>query len=86
MAENPGGRANGPGLGRLVGVDMAEGTQPEDTRTIPHAVGWCHWHKGLGEDIRLIQALEQGSGRGASFFACPRCRDRFNLVPLADRP
>ncbi|WP_369222452.1 hypothetical protein AB5J52_14040 [Streptomyces sp. R39] len=65
---------------------MPETTQTETPPTTPRALGWCHWHKGLGEDIRLIQALEQGSGRGASFFACPPCRDRHNLTPLADRP
>ncbi|MFK0151217.1 hypothetical protein ACIQVK_03930 [Streptomyces sp. NPDC090493] len=64
---------------------MSETTQPADARTIPRPIGWCHWHKGLGEDIRLIQALEQGSGKGASFFACPRCRDRFNLSPLGEQ-
>ncbi|MEU2340001.1 hypothetical protein ABZ608_41825 [Streptomyces sp. NPDC013172] len=34
----------------------------------------------------MIQALEQGSGSGHTFYACRRCRDRYNLVPLADQP
>jgi hypothetical protein len=49
-------------------------------------MGWCHWHKGLGETPRLIQVVEAGSGPGARMFACGRCSTRFNLTPFADQP
>lgn len=64
---------------------MAETTQPASPQTSLTGVGWCHWHKGLGEDIRLIQVVEQGSGSGMNFFACPPCRGKFNLSPLGEQ-
>ncbi|MFJ5638574.1 hypothetical protein [Streptomyces sp. NPDC093223] len=65
---------------------MPEGTQTEDTPTSPRAIGWCHWHKGLGEGLRLIQVVEASSGPGARMFACGRCCTRFSLTPFADQP
>lgn len=65
---------------------MSHPTDTESTPASPRAIGWCSWHKGMAEDVRLIQAVEQGSGPGMSFFACPRCRDKFSLPLLADQP
>ncbi|MEU7658709.1 hypothetical protein AB0B60_09530 [Streptomyces lincolnensis] len=53
---------------------------------MPSAFGWCAWHKGHAEDLRLIQIHEQGSGAGGNLFACGPCRQAHHLVPLADRP
>lgn len=65
---------------------MSETTQPapagEDT---PTAFGLCHWHGGYASGIRLIYAIEQGSGSGITHFACGPCRERHGLVPFADR-
>ena len=65
---------------------MAEATQTEHTTATPRTHGWCHWHKGLGGDPRVIQVVESASGSGASLSACSSCRARRGLVPLADRP
>ena len=65
---------------------MAETTQPAIPQTSLTGVGWCHWHKGLGEDVRVIQVVEVPSGPGARHSACARCRQRRNLVPFADQP
>ncbi len=66
---------------------MAEPIQPpgteEGART---AFGYCHWHQGHAEGIRLIDAIEQGSGSGITHFACAPCRTRYRLIPFADRP
>ncbi|WP_234539432.1 hypothetical protein [Streptomyces shenzhenensis] len=65
---------------------MPETTQAETPPTSPTASGWCHWHKGVGEDVRVTQVVEAGSGPGAKLSACARCRARRNLVPFADQP
>lgn len=66
---------------------MSETTQPATTEEdAPTAYGWCAWHQGHAEGIRLIDAIEQGSGSGITHFACAPCRARYGLVPLADRP
>ncbi|MFF0227572.1 hypothetical protein [Streptomyces sp. NPDC004629] len=65
---------------------MAETTQTEATPDKPTAYGWCTWHKGAADGIRLISAIEQGSGPGVGLFACGPCRDVYGLVPLTDRP
>ena len=65
---------------------MPETTQTQSPPASPRTHGWCHWHKGLGENVQLIQAVEAGSGPGWSFYACRRCRDRHNLVPLVGEP
>jgi hypothetical protein len=84
---NPGGRANGPGRGRLVGVDLAEITQTQSAPTTPTAYAYCAWHEGVTRDVRLIQIEESGSGPGTGRqrFACHPCQIRYGLVPLADR-
>ncbi|MER5209379.1 hypothetical protein ABT063_01965 [Streptomyces sp. NPDC002838] len=64
-------------------------TQPETTDpvTTPTAYGYCCWHGGDAEDVRLIDVIEPVSrGGGPALFACPPCRDKHRLVPLADRP
>ncbi|MFJ8787854.1 hypothetical protein [Streptomyces sp. NPDC102462] len=50
--------------------------------------GLCSWCKRLAQDIRLIHAVEAGSGPcpGGSRFACRPCRETHRLVPLAGRP
>lgn len=48
--------------------------------------GWCAWHQGNSRGVRLIQAIEQGSGPGGSLYACHPCRQAYSLVPLADQP
>lgn len=61
---------------------MAEPTQTADT---PVGYGWCAWHENYARGVRLIRAFEQGSGSGGSLFACPTCRDVYDLVPLAEQ-
>lgn len=65
---------------------MQESTQAQATTNTPRAFGWCSWHNGNAEGVRVIQAIEQGSGPGHAVLACAPCRDRHHLVPLADRP
>ncbi|MFF7982265.1 hypothetical protein ACFZDK_24575 [Streptomyces sp. NPDC007901] len=65
---------------------MAETTQPAIPQASLTGVGWCHWHKGLGEDVRVIQVVEVPSGPGAQHSACARCRRLRRLVPFADQP
>ncbi|SBT91392.1 hypothetical protein GA0115233_103024 [Streptomyces sp. DI166] len=65
---------------------MAESTQPGTPATTPTSWGWCAWHQSYARGVRLIRAIEQGSGPGASLFACGPCRKTHNLTPLADLP
>lgn len=65
---------------------MAEGTQDTTAPNTPVAYGWCHWHQSHASGVRLVRAIEQGSGVGANFFACRPCREAYGLVPLADLP
>jgi hypothetical protein len=67
---------------------MAEPTRDDTPPTIPAAYGWCAWHQGHARGVRLISAQDVGSGPGTnnSRFACPPCREAYDLVPLADRP
>ncbi|MFH9826709.1 hypothetical protein [Streptomyces bobili] len=53
---------------------------------VPTAYGWCSWHQGSAENVRLIYAHEQGSGPGGGTFACEPCREENKLVPFADQP
>lgn len=50
------------------------------------AIGWCHWHNGLSDTIRLVQAVEQGAGFGGDLFACASCRQKHRLTPIGDQP
>lgn len=59
----------------------------EQDQTHPHETyGYCAWHKGHAQGVRLIRGIEQGSGAGGNLFACPPCRTEHKLVPLADQP
>ncbi|MFD7711245.1 hypothetical protein [Streptomyces sp. NPDC059786] len=50
--------------------------------------GWCAWHGGHARGVRLIRVEEAGSGpcTAGSLYACPPCREKHGLIPLADRP
>ena len=67
---------------------MSQNPQTPDTTVsdTPTAYGWCHWHQGHARGVRLVRAVEQGSGVGANFFACPTCLTTYDLTPLADLP
>ncbi|MEV3907539.1 hypothetical protein [Streptomyces canus] len=65
---------------------MAEPTQTAGITNTPTGYGWCAWHQGHAQGIRLIQVREQGSGSGGNCFACRPCREAYDLTPLADRP
>ena len=52
----------------------------------PTAFGWCSWHRGNADGIRLISSIEQGTGPGGTLFACKPCREVNRLIPLADQP
>lgn len=45
----------------------------------------CTWCQDYGDDPRLIQVIEAGSGPGGSLFACVSCRARNGLRPLTDK-
>ncbi|MGP4092567.1 hypothetical protein [Streptomyces sp. KR55] len=64
---------------------MAEPTHAPQTEDTPRAFGWCAWHKGTADGVRLIDVIEQGSGSGGTLFACGPCREVHGLVPFADR-
>lgn len=64
---------------------MAEPTQDVTEETTPKVFGWCHWHQGHTDGVRLIDVIEQGSGPGGTQYACTPCRKRNGLVPFADR-
>ena len=49
------------------------------------AYGWCHWHRGPSGTARLVQVIEQGSGPGASLYACGPCREQRGLVPYGEQ-
>ncbi|WP_129287006.1 hypothetical protein [Streptomyces sp. GZWMJZ-114] len=51
------------------------------------SIGWCAWHRGLADDPVLIQVVEQASGPGSAgrLYACPRCRDSYQLTPYAEK-
>lgn len=65
---------------------MAEPTQTQPATNTPTGYGWCAWHQNYARGVRLVRAVEQGSGPGASLFACRPCREAYSLVPLADQP
>jgi hypothetical protein len=66
---------------------MTAKTQTKQPSPPPSAAyGWCAWHQRYARGVRLIQVHEQGSGSGGSCFACPSCREAYDLVPLADKP
>lgn len=72
---------------------MNEGTQEPNVvdslnmaTTAPVSYGYCNWHHGYSEGIRLINVQEQGSGPGGVQFACAPCSQKYRLVPFADRP
>ncbi|MFF5801581.1 hypothetical protein [Streptomyces albogriseolus] len=60
-------------------------TEEDTATTVPRAFGYCAWHQGHAEDVRLIDVLEQGSGSGITHFACGPCMAAYGLVPFADR-
>nr|WP_223188186.1 hypothetical protein [Streptomyces sp. TRM68416] len=65
---------------------MPENTQTAALPNTPTGYGWCAWHQGNARGVRLISAVEQCSGPGAGLFACPSCRQAYDLVPFADQP
>lgn len=65
---------------------MTENTSTAPPSNRPTAFGYCAWHRGHAEGIRLIQVEEQGSGPGGCLFACPPCRTAHGLIPLTDQP
>jgi len=86
------GRTSGGVAIAMGSDDMAEPTQapttqdsPETAPAAPERYGYCHWHSGHAHGIRLIEAIEQGSGPGISYHACPDCIKLHRLVPLVDR-
>ena len=87
VTENPGGRANGPGLGRLVGVDVKQSTDNPPTAATPRSWAYCAWHRRMSDTARLVQIHDEGSGSNPpGLFACASCREVHDLVPIADRP
>ncbi|MGQ5576784.1 hypothetical protein [Streptomyces sp. ECR3.8] len=60
-------------------------TEEDTTTTVPRAFGYCAWHQGHADGVRLIDVIEQGSGSGGTVFACGPCIAVNNLVPFADR-
>nr|WP_237514934.1 hypothetical protein [Streptomyces sp. SID4945] len=50
-------------------------------------IGWCAWHRGLADDPVLIQVVEQASGPGSAgrLYACPRCRESYQLTPYTEK-
>ncbi len=65
---------------------MPENTHTAPPSNTPTAFGYCAWHKGHADGIRLIQVVEQGSGPGGCLFACTPCRAEHQLTPLVDLP
>ncbi|MFJ4692858.1 hypothetical protein [Streptomyces sp. NPDC088766] len=65
---------------------MHETTQAQAGDNTPRAFGWCSWHSGYAEGIRLINFQEQGSGPGGGAFACGPCIETHGLIPFADQP
>lgn len=65
-------------------MTTVDGEQPQTTQST--AFGWCAWHKGHADDVRLIRVIEQGTGPGGCLFSCGPCRDVHRLIPLADQP
>ncbi|MGM9380359.1 hypothetical protein [Streptomyces antibioticus] len=64
---------------------MAEPTQATVQEDTPTPSGWCHWHQGHADGIRLINVIEQGSGPGATQSACPPCISAHGLTLFKDR-
>lgn len=60
-------------------------TLPYTRRTREETWAWCSWHGAHSTGARLIHIVEQGSGPGASLYACAPCRDKHGLVPFADQ-
>ncbi|MGW4734978.1 hypothetical protein ACWEQC_38475 [Streptomyces shenzhenensis] len=50
--------------------------------------GLCSWCRQFADGIRLVQAVEAGSGpcTAGNLFACGQCRTTHGLVPFADQP
>lgn len=61
-------------------------TPARATGVTPTEFGWCSWHQGSAEGVRLIYAHEQGSGPGGGAYACTPCRETNRLIPFADQP
>lgn len=65
---------------------MNESTQTTPRADRPRVIAWCSWHRNFSETARLVSIIEQGSGFGASLYACAACREAHGLVPVADQP
>lgn len=65
---------------------MAKPTQTQPAANTPTGYGWCAWHQNYARGVRLVRVEEQASNGRGSYFACRRCREVYDLVPLADQP
>ncbi|MEU3982527.1 hypothetical protein AB0F77_20935 [Streptomyces sp. NPDC026672] len=65
---------------------MSQPTDTQPTPDSPRAYGSCSWCGNFRSGVRLIHAIEQGSGPGWNHFACVDCRVTYGLTPLTDRP
>jgi hypothetical protein len=52
----------------------------------PRSIAWCSWHNGLSDTARLVGVHEEATGPRGNLFACEGCRQKYDLIPLADRP
>ncbi|MGX9919576.1 hypothetical protein ACWIG4_06955 [Streptomyces sp. NPDC002248] len=54
---------------------------------LARTIAWCAWHRGLAEDVALIDVVEPASGPGTAgrLFACHRCRESYRLTPYAQK-
>lgn len=65
-----------------VDMDEPNGAPPPTTTSW----AYCAWCKTVQADTRLVQAVDAGSGHGATgLFACTPCRSIHRLTPLADQ-
>lgn len=54
----------------------------------PSSFAYCSWHERHAWGCRLVQEVaDQGSGPAAlGLYACPSCREAYDLTPIADQP
>ncbi|MGR3871001.1 hypothetical protein ACUXZZ_20705 [Streptomyces graminifolii] len=79
------------GLSRTAGITADEhGLWAEldlGAKGIAGAFRYCNWCEGYASDVRLVAAVDVGSGaQQMTRSACTRHREKHGLTPLADRP